>query len=53
MAKLKSKIGLDKKGDLLKLLKDKTPGIFEREPSPAFAEGNLNKLVEEIENLYA
>ena len=33
---------------LRQLLKAKTPAIFEREPAPAFAEGYLNALVEEI-----
>jgi len=33
------------------LLKAKTPGIFDREPAPAF-NGNLNKLVESIINLF-
>jgi len=41
--------GLIEKTETLKLiLKTKSPGIFEREPAPAFAEGNLNKLVEDI-----
>ena len=33
---------------LTSLLKTRTPGIFEKEPTPAFAEGNLARLVTDI-----
>lgn len=41
-------VEVDKRETLLALLKARTPGIFEREPAQAFAEGNLQKLVDDI-----
>jgi hypothetical protein len=38
----------NKREELLALLKAKMPATFEREPAPAFAEGNLNALVDAI-----
>ncbi len=32
-------------------IKAQSPSIFEKEPTPAYAEGNLNKFVEGIVNL--
>lgn len=45
-------IELDVKESLKNLLKNKMCGCFEREPVPAFAEGNLNNLITEINKLY-
>lgn len=43
---------VDVKLSLKNLLKEETPAIFDREPQSGFAEGNLNKLVEDIVNLF-
>lgn len=37
---------------LRNLLKSKTPGIFDREPHAGFAQGNFDKLVADIINLF-
>lgn len=36
------------KEDLKTLLKARLPAVFEREPAPAYAEGKLDQLVEDI-----
>lgn len=35
------------KGELKKVLMEKLPGVFDREPAPAY-NGNLDKLIDEI-----
>jgi hypothetical protein len=41
-----------KKDALRNLLKLKLPAVFEREPAPAYATGNLEALLDLIEKIY-
>ncbi len=41
------------KEQVKELLKLKLPAVFEREPAPAYAEGNLNALIDQIDALYS
>lgn len=50
---MKKKLEQDTKEALKALLKAKLPAVFEREPAPAYATGNFDKLVDEIESLYS
>jgi hypothetical protein len=44
-------VSVDVKASVKALIKAKSPAIFEREPAPAFAEGNLDRLVDSIMEL--
>jgi hypothetical protein len=38
----------DKRQELKELLKRNLPGCFDREPAPAYSEGNLEELIDKI-----
>lgn len=48
MPKLKTEQKKDLRTEIIELLKEKTPAIFEREPQPGFAQKNLEELSDKI-----
>lgn len=50
-AKTETKKEVSKRDAVLALLKARMPAAFEREPAPAFAQGNLEALADDLLDL--